>query len=240
MCKCDCARAMCRKMCVQQVSVCTCLRPEGPRVWQQDNAGAVRQQLGLAPQAPRVQEQTAQAQRVQGKAAQALRVQPQELMKPAVTVQEHIAQALRVQEHAEQTLRVSMAFTEAEATGRSTEMNTNKGSQRLDTQIRDEMNRTAEPMNFQVSTHKVSNNTGKKIVELEGVIAALRTERSSSAYEGETLREAVQRVGEQKQEGGLQDDCMESSASRCDGVGGGSCALVLDSIAEWRGDIDDA
>ena len=64
-------------------------RPEGPIIWQPNNVG-VRQQVSLAPQAPRVTEQ--------GR------------MKPAVTVREQIAQALKVKEQAEQTLRVSMIF----------------------------------------------------------------------------------------------------------------------------------
>ena len=65
--------------------------PEDPKIWQHDIAG-VRQQVGLAPQALRVQERTAQA----------LKVQEHGRMKLAVTVQEQIAQALRVKEHAEQ------------------------------------------------------------------------------------------------------------------------------------------
>ena len=44
-------------------------------------------------------------------------------LKLAVTVHEQNAQVVRVKEQAEQKLRVSMAFTEAEATGRSTQMN---------------------------------------------------------------------------------------------------------------------
>ena len=51
----------------------SCLWPEGPRIWQHDVG--VRQQVSLAPQAPRVPEQ--------GR------------MMPAATVQQQIAQALR-------------------------------------------------------------------------------------------------------------------------------------------------
>ena len=47
------------------------------------------------------------------------------------------------------------------------------------------MNRTTEPMTLQVFGNKVSNDTEKKILELEGVIAALRAERSSSAHGGD-------------------------------------------------------
>ena len=47
-------------------------------------------------------------------------------MKPAVAEQEQIAPAPTLQEPAEQMLRVSMAFTEAEATGRSTQTNMHK------------------------------------------------------------------------------------------------------------------
>ena len=93
-------------------------RPEGPRIWQHDNAG-FRQQEGLAPQAIRVQEQTALA----------LRVQEQGPMKPALTVQDQqLVQSLRVKEHAEQQSRLSVAFTDAEAIGRSAQMNVPKGS----------------------------------------------------------------------------------------------------------------
>ena len=49
-------------------------------------------------------------------------------MKPAVIVQEQIAQSSRVKEQAEQTIRVSLAFTKAEAKGRSAQMNVPKGS----------------------------------------------------------------------------------------------------------------
>ena len=93
-------------------------RPEGPRIWQHDNAG-VRQQVGLAPQATRVQEQTALA----------LRVQEQGRMELALTVQEQqLVQSSRVKEHAEQQSRLSVAFTDAEAMGRSAQMNVPKGS----------------------------------------------------------------------------------------------------------------
>ena len=46
-------------------------RPEGPSVWQQNNVGVVRQQVGLAPQALRVKEHAAQTLRVQEAALRA-------------------------------------------------------------------------------------------------------------------------------------------------------------------------
>ena len=72
------------------------LRQEGPTIWQPENAG-VRHQVGLALQAIRVQEQTAQAPRVQ----------EQGRLTPDFAVQEQIAPASRVKEHGEQTLWLS-------------------------------------------------------------------------------------------------------------------------------------
>ena len=97
-----------------------------------------------------------------------------------------------------------MAFTEAEATGRSTQMNLPRGSQRRDTQVsfqersdrpRDERSaggtvpRTIvnlqeeiterQRVTFPVSADKVSFDIDKNMSELEGVIAPWKTERLS-------------------------------------------------------------
>ena len=61
------------------------------------------------------------------------------------------------------------------------------------------MKRTAEPMIFRVSAHKVWSDTEKEVFELEGVIAALRAERSTSAHGGDyTLRNSSKCAEEQK------------------------------------------
>ena len=61
------------------------------------------------------------------------------------------------------------------------------------------MNRTAEPVIFRVSPDKVRSDTEKEVFELEGVIAALRAERSTSAHGGDNAsRNSTEGAEEQK------------------------------------------